>query len=232
MKTKENEAYVVNQPTHAILSIIFIGSDLYPLSKNIHDNLYNLSQISDLFFVFHKSGMSGINPDKFCNLYSACGWTYSSSSLVDTFLFVGQYDMNIFKNHSGYLVFNTIQSIPAISEEDKTKIQGINSSGTVDPILEMTRLTSDELYRIYSTPSDISSWITRPVNRNDRKYSIWSSPSRIIFFRPSLFSKFFTTTKEYNDSFSWDDIRYYIASAIKMLGLTNINSEILTVDFK
>ena len=229
---KENGMFVVNQPTHAIMSIVFIGTSEYPLTESIHDDLYELSTFSDIVFIFYKDGAKGINKDRFCNLYSGSAWVEESKSIVKSLLFVGEYDKNIFQNHTGYLIFNDIRSIPHISDKNKEKILSIVSSGTNDPILSLTRLSAEELCAIYSEPSDISSWITRPINKSDKKYTIWKSTSDIIFLRPALVSEFNTLSPEYKDSFSWDDIRYFIASAIKRLGKDNIDSNIFSVNFK
>lgn len=231
IEKEESGMFVVNQPDHAIMSIVFVGANEYPLSETIHDNLYELSKLSDIVFIFHKDGAKGINKDRFCNLYSGCAWTEASKSIVKSLLFVGEYDRNIFQNHVGYLIFSDIRTIPHISEENKKKVLSIVSSSVSDPILSLDRLTAEELCAIYSEPSDISSWIARPINKNDKKYTIWKSSSDIIFLRPGTVSEFSTLSTEYKDSFSWDDIRYFIASAVKRLGKENIGPDIFSVNF-
>lgn len=224
MKKETNEVYIVNQPKKSILSIIFVGKNEYPFSESIHNRLYDLSEISDLFFIFHNGGNHGINEDKFCNLYSGCGWTISSSCLPETFLKIGKYSINIFKSHTGFLILNSVYNVPNIKDIENN-ILSINSGGLVEPIFKERRLTSDEFYKIYNNPGDIGSILSR-TSKLDKKYSIWTSDSDIIFLRPDTFNRLETLGSEYFESFSWTDIRYFIASGIKRLMIGNTNCDI------
>ncbi len=227
MKKERNEVFVINQPQKALMSIVLIGKNEYPLSEKIHNRLYELSCISDLFFIFHDEGNRGINEDKFCNLYSACGWMIVNDSLPDTFIRAGKYGNEIFKKAAGYLVVSDVYSLPDIATDT---IQKINSSGLLQPIFKERRLGTDEFYQIYNSPADIVSKLTRPTDGLDKKYSIWTSDSDIIFLRPDTFVKFETLPAEYIRSFSWSDIRYFIASAVKKLLIGNTNSDISDLD--
>jgi hypothetical protein len=227
MKKERNEVYVVNQPQKALMSIVLIGKNEYPLSERIHNRLYELSCISDLFFIFHGEGNRGINEDKFCNLYSACGWMISRDSLPETFIRAGKYGNEIFKTPAGYLVVPDVYDLPDIAADI---IQKINASGLVQPIFKERRLGTDEFYQIYNSPADIVSKLTRPTDGLDKKYSIWTSESNTIFLRPDTFGKFETLPAEYIKSFSWSDIRYFIASAVKKLLIGNTNSNVEDLD--
>ena len=227
MKKERNEVYVINQPQKALMSIVLIGKNEYPLTDRIHDRLYELSCISDLFFIFHGEGNRGINEDKFCNLYSGCGWMIAGDSLPGSFIRAGKYGNEIFKTPAGYLVVSDVYALPEIETEN---IQKINGSGLLLPIFKERRLGTDEFYQIYNSPADIVSKLSRPIDKLDKKYSIWTSESDIIFFRPDLFEKFETLPAEYTRSFSWSDIRYFIASAVKKLLIGNTNSNIDDLD--
>lgn len=227
MKKERNEVYVVNQPQKALMSIVLIGKNEYPLPEKIHSRLYELSCISDLFFVFHGEGNRGINEDKFCNLYSGCGWMIAGDSLAETFIRAGKYGNEIFKTPAGYLVIPDIYDLPEVATDN---IQKINASGLVQPIFKERRLGTDEFYQIYNSPADIVSKLTRPTDKMDKKYSIWTSESSTIYLRPDTFEKFETLPAEYVRSFSWPDIRYFVASAVKKLLIGNTNSNIEDLD--
>ena len=224
MKKEINEVYIVNQPKKSILSIVFIGKNEYPLPKDIHDRLYDLSGVSDLFFIFHNGGNRGINEDKFCNLYSGCGWIIAGDVLPQTFLKVGEYSSNIFKCHTGFLVISSIYDIPGIKEIEE-RIVSINSGGLVEPIFKERRLGSDEMYKIYNSPTDIGSFLNKTPG-NDKKYSSWTSESSIIFLRPDILEKLKTLGEDYNKTFTWTDIRYFIASGVKRLMIGNTSCDI------
>lgn len=224
MKKAKNEVYIVNQPRKSIMSVVFIEKNEYPLPEKIHDRLYSLSELSDLFFVFHGEGNKGINEDKFCNLYSACGWIISGGNLPETFLKVGSYSNNIFKTHTGFLVFYSVFDIPDIDGISEN-ITSVNSGGLVQPIFKERRLGTDEIYKIYNSPADIGSLLNK-TDGLDKKYSIWTSDSNLIFLRPDMFNKLETLGEDYIKSFSWSDIRYFIASGTKRLLIGNTNANL------
>ena len=225
MKRNTNEVFVVNQPSHSILSIVFVNNSKYPLSEESHNRLYELSKFSDLFFVF-KSWSKEINLDKFSNLYSGCAWIVADGSLVETFLKVGLYSTSIFKCHTGTLVFPDINDLVEITEKESGRIQAVNMSSMSDPILKLSRLTAAELFDIYKTPKTLLG-----KDSNSGKYTIWKNESKIVFFRPSLFNKFSDTlSDEYIRSFSWSDIGYFIASGIRRLGLETTEADITNLE--
>ena len=49
--------------------------------------------------------------------------------------------------------------------------------------------------------------------------------SNVAFFRPSLFEKLDSLEDEYVDSFTWDHIRYFLASACEYLGIKRIDHD-------
>ena len=151
----------------------------------------------------------------------------AGDSLAESFIRVGKYGNEIFKAAAGYLVISDVYNLPNIPIEN---IQKINASGLLQPIFKERRLGTDEFYQIYNSPADIVSKLTRPTDGLDKKYSIWTSDSDIIFLRPDIFGKFETLPAEYIRSFSWSDIRYFIASAVKKLLIGNTNSDISDLD--
>lgn len=234
MKKIVNEVFVVNQPRKSIMSIVFVGKPSYPVPEEIHDKLYTIAQETDLFFIFHNSSESGINPDKFCNLYSGCGWMISGGTLSQTFLKSMEYSSEIFKCHSAFLVFNDLLELPNPAQTIE-KAMTMNLEGIESAVFVPRRLKSEEMFKIYSKPEPKkleSVFGATTEDGLDKKYSIWTSESKALLIKRKMLDSFKGLGDEYINSFSWDDIRYFIASATKRALIGIIESEIETIDIK
>ena len=236
MKNNINEIYVVNQPRKPLLSVVFVSKPEYPLPQDIHDELYLLSEETDIIFVFHSDAVKGINPDKFCNLYSGCGWILADS-IVDSFIKTIEYSENIFKSHGGVLIYNDVYKISKTNEITR-KSNELLRGGISSPVFVPRRLSSEEIYDIYKI-TDSGTAVSRMLGSigkkeedvNDRKYSIWTSNSDAIYMKLDVASKILCTAKEdYTKTFTWEDIRYFIASTVQRARVNVINSEVDDLD--
>lgn len=234
MKINLDEVYVVDtfaadNTKKSLMSLIIVGQGEFPLSQEIHDRIYQLSKVSDLFFIFTETPK--IDPDKFCSLYSGSAWIISSGNLVKTYLKAMSYTYEILSNgnYRGTLTAYDIRELPEINEEKLLRIVG---SALVQPILKMERLGPDEMYDIYSLPEKTVLFEKRGI-KGDKKYSSWKGTSKLIFFRPGVVSNgllSFESKEGYIETFTWKDIRYFLASSIMYLGVGHTDSEVLDVE--
>lgn len=151
MRINKGEVYIVNQPKHTLLSVIVVNSYIYDV---IHDNLYNLSKVSDIIFLFsdfYNEDQKRINKEKFTSLYQACGFIDCPGSDVDTYLFkIFSYSKEIFNKHIGYLITETsLLSGMELDDEFNNKLLEINGSSIIKPIFKIRRATNSELKEIY-----------------------------------------------------------------------------------
>lgn len=235
MKVNLDEVYVVDTFTvdntkKSLISLIIVGQGEYPLSQEIHDRIYQLSKVSDLFFIFTETPK--IDPDKFCSLYSGSAWIISSGNLVKTYLKAMSYTYEILSsgNYRGTLTAYDIRELPEIDGEKLLRIVG---SALVQPILKMERLGPDEMYNIYSLPDKTSLFERNSSVKGDKKYSSWKGTSKLIFFRPGVVPSgllSFESKEGYVETFTWKDIRYFLASSIMYLGVGHTDSEVLDVE--
>lgn len=221
-KINLDEVYVLNSPKKAIMSFVVVNNK-FPLSEPEHDRLYKLSCISDIFFIFING--CNINPEKFSSLYSGCCYIMSSENLTRSLLRAEEYSYEIFNtdgfSHVGYII-TTVDLLPEINGE---KIVSITSGITTSPIYKSRRLKSEEMYEIYSKKPGF-------LQREDydRMYTIWTSESNMIFLRERHLRLMVGLSNKYIDSFSWNDPRYFTASSLKYLGISNIEEDILNLD--
>lgn len=222
-----DEVYVVNQPKHSLISVVLVDRLNYPVRDITHNRLFKLSEISDLFIVFKDA--RGIDPDKFAKLYTACAWIVKDvvKTEVETFLKALEYSMVIFDSHAGYLTFE-LDCLPDMSN---MKLEEIVASGINWPIFEAKRLSANEMHDIYEVEED-RSLFQKLFNTDDgrREYTTWKMTSYVAFFRPWLIPRFMDLSEDYIRSFTWGDIKYFMASACEYLGVNRIDSDIYDLD--
>ena len=260
-KIKKGELYVINQPKHLLLSIVLMDCENYPLRKEIHDNLCKLSEISDIIFIFSDKYFdnSEIHKDKLTSLYQGCAFIDSLDNLPRTIFKALLYDKEIFSKHIGVTI-SRCQDLFSIKEDKLfNNIIKVNQSRISKPIFNIYRLSSDEIYKFYSTKEDIvtkysrfnNSELLRKVfilssicdiegnNEVDCRYCTWGSKSRVLYFRNITINLFLghLLSKEdefhsYIDTFTDKDIRYLFAGLVKKFGIEclNYNIEDLEID--
>lgn len=233
-KIKVNEVYVVNQPKHAIMTFAFIDPKK-DLMEGCHELLLKLSENTDIMFIF--KSVDGINPDAFAKVYGACAWIISDKILAKTYIKAISYAIIIFKDLVGFLTLDNCSGFNNYGDKayfDMTLLKEIAASALSYPIFEATHLNSSEMYEIYKTGGNGSNkkFPNFPWSREEkrREYTTWKMTSRTAFFRPSLFEKLSTLSEDYIESFTWDNIKYFLASACEYLGVKRINHEIFELN--
>lgn len=227
-RIKTDEVYVVNQPKHAIISIIFIENPIANLDELYHNQIFKLAENTDVIFIF--KSIKGVNPDIFAKLYGACSWIISADSLVRTYLKTIRYSVVIFKNLVGILTFDLKWGLP--NNLDITTISAVAGSNIAWPIFPAAHLSSKEMKEIYTIEDEPQ---LRLLFRKEKKarrneYSTWKLTSNTVFFRPRLLERFETLSNEYIESFGWDDIGYFIASACEYLGIKRLDFNMFNVN--
>lgn len=230
-KIKTNEVYVINQPKHSIMTFIFIDPKL-ELMETCHSLILKLAENSDIMFIF--KSIRGIDPDAFSKVYGACSWIVSDKIVAKTFVKAFAYSIAVFKDFVGFLTFDnySTNSIKyCMSDSDIERLVQVAGSGITRPIFSASHLNVEEMYDIYRTdniPEPILPWKKRPDVR--REYTTWKMTSESAFFRPSLFEKLNTLSEDYIDSFTWESIRYFIASACEYLGIKRLNYSVFDLN--
>lgn len=245
----KDEIFVVNQPKHTSLSVIVFdtGKTEFPLPTKIHENLYTLSEQTDLFFIF-KGDLSGINLDKFSSLYEATGWILSGKSVSTSLFKVFEYSKEIFESYVSYTVWNSfsLADIKGNMKDLTGKIIKATMSDLKWPIFKYTRLTPKELFDIYKNEeleneegvkNFLLSWYNKfwqDINKERRhgdqgnRYTTYKSESALMFFKTQtvnrLISDIWENNKEWVETFIWDDPRYLLTCSCKKLGI-NIQNE-------
>ena len=222
-KIKTDSVFVVEQPKRSGTALIFVDNE-GPLSPGEHDRLFKLSEVANLFFVFGKV-VGKMNPDKFTKIYGGSAWIISGGNLPRTYLMAGEYAATIFKSVG--ILFVNLREIPEINTTKLTEI-----FGSVNwPIYTARRLGPDEMYKIYAPDIKKSGFLGTEEDQR-KEYSTWTSESPIIYVRPNLITQLKELPEDYIDSFTWDDIRYFLASGIQYLEADHIDSEIMDLDIK
>lgn len=223
-KETKDKFYVLQKPTHQILSIVFVGGT-FPLTPEIHDGLENLKEISDIIFVFDEKTYKTtkfIRKEKFATLYGSKLWVDSGnflSGLIGAF----EYEAEVFKSHSSIVVMNLWDI-----DIDKTraeKIQSICFSQISQPVLKITRPGPEEFFDIYKkSPISLDDIFGVKSCQSNNKYCSYSSTSPLAILRPNTAGLIVSSTKSdemsgYLESFKLPDFRYFLASVIKYTGI-------------
>lgn len=241
-KINKDAVYVLKQPTHAIASIVVVEGDKLPLTEQVHENLDKLNELSDIIFVFSDRLKHDIDMRKFSMLYRACAFTCGSGKIVgDPLVNVISYTQEVF---SGKYCTYLITSIDRLDREiSLNNVVEFSLAGVNRPILEIDRLTAEELSEIYMFPEDspASAAGSLPFQRlmsvvfsqglnEDRSNSTHKSKTPIIFISGTTMKNLIDNTpRDYLKTFVEEDYSFFIASLIRKLGIKEISSDILTM---
>lgn len=240
----KDAVYVRQQPVHSVVSIIVVNSNILPISVLAHDNIDKLREISDLFFVFSdKFDNSRLDINKFTNLYDSCAFIHGSSNNIGKTLFDAIcYCSEVFRKHTSYIITDTekLGKISGNIKDDLDKILKITISDIVKPILNIRRLSTEELGEIYILPEKPEvkksiPWFIKRKNKEsvniDRMNSTHKSESKLILFKSGTIKNLLNSYgseefRTYVNTFTEEDISYLLASYIKKLGIENINTDL------
>lgn len=260
-RINKNEIYVTKRPIKSIMSVIIMDTK-FPISSNSHEYIEALQKISDTCYLFSDKfyESKGINKRKFTTLYEGNLFIdCTGDSIIPLINKTFDYSIEIFNRHASFLVFN-LSDLETFQEEDFKKllsnIQKVNVSNIKWPILNIKRLSSEEMYEYYkefptidegsylNTDSCFSltgiisklnleyfNYLILKENSNNTKntYASWKTTSRIQFFKRiviSEFLKFLEENPNFIETFSGDRIDQVYASIIKRLNLKNQNINI------
>lgn len=250
---KKEVVYVINQPNHSLLSIVVVDDKTdFPLSENIHNNIEKLREISDIIFLFSNNSKN-INRKKFTSLYRACGYIESDRNINETLLKLLYYSLEIFGSKIVGNIIVNISDLEEFSDKLRDNIIKINMSPVMKPIFKIRRLSSKEYYDIYKIKTDnISNGMTLTsyfleyttginiINQfksnkidNIGMYSSFTSDSKILYFKTPVIKLIISFWKgeensreNYTKSFKNNDVRYFLSSVVKYLGIEVMDLEI------
>ena len=213
-KIKKDEMYVVNQPKHLLLSVVLMDYEKYPLPDDIHNGLCELSEISDMIFIFSDNHFdnSGIHKSKITSLYQGCAFIDSSGKLPRTFFKALLYDKEIFSKHLGTSIIRCQDLSNCLDIKNKLfeNLIKVNQSKVNKPIFNIYRLSSNDIYNFYKDENDTKETHTYHSTLNmfensllyllslkdydkfevDCRYCTWGSKSRVIYFRNTTINLF------------------------------------------
>ena len=258
MFKEKDEIFILNQPKRLMFSVIVVDLPLTkPLDDKVHDNLGWLTSYSDIFFIFpesHFPEQSKIDKRKFTSLYNGCGYTECSSKLIGrNIIKTLLYDVEILcntKNHLGTTI-SRLSDLSIVSEKQFENLLNIISSGISRPIYTERRLSSSELFDIYSledikSDPSVQNLSGRSIFRTIIKalhlkrdsidslgmYSTWHSNSPYLFFPKSSINSILRYRdldkpgfNKWVDTFINSDPRYLLASLVNTCGLEILNME-------
>ena len=218
-----NEVFVLRQPKSAVLAVIMINPESYPLLEDYHKELLRLGESGiDTMFLFSAATPKKISMKRFSSLYRAGSWiSGKGSSLQRTLLGALEYEKHIFQEHSGIAVCRLSDiSESGLPDMECLKVSGLAVRG---PVMKRSALSSLELYGIYSNPEPSGRSLFKkrqdPSEVCTNMYCTHTSTSPCIFFRPSLVDKILALGDEFIDSFNLEsDPRPFLASAITYSG--------------
>lgn len=243
---------IINQPKHLVASVVLVDIQKFPLSKELHDNLCSLSDISDIIFMFLGDQNYGIHIHKFSSLYQSCGWTVTGSSLGHSLIKTLKYIKSVFEKH---IIFNILN----LSDLEGDSISNIifkiispNIGIIKKPVFSISRLSSDEMFQYYKegcgggeltlkAPKGFfeNLFLGAELVNNDSeigcRYMTWTTTSRIIIVpRISLNTILpdleHTWVDEFLSSFTEPDIKVIIVNLVKRLGLSFLDKDITNLD--
>lgn len=233
--TEKEQVYVINQPKHITSSVIVVG-DIFPLPENIHNGIEQLCEVSDVLLVFaptHFAHQKTINFDRFASLYRSCAWIESGAFLGSTIIKLLKYDKEIFDCHRN-TIFYDFQKIGDINTD---RIMSIVASSLSKPILEISRLGTEEFYDIYRNNEEdkiILPWIPKAKNMI-KAFCSYKATSDIVFLRENTVNTILNFcegtgfSKTYVESFTDSDIMYFLGSIIRYLGIDYLDRDYKTI---
>ncbi len=220
--------------------------------------LTDFSDVFFIFNESHWSNQVFVGKEKFTSLYQGCGFiSGDSKNLGKSLMRVFEYDKEILseeKAHLGYTIINLSDLVELGTAHLKhltTSLPYISR-----PIYKERRLTSSEFFNIYQECDSsiekplinqsgrksiwrvmMEAWWKRRGNEKDRTgmYSTWHSNSPLIYLPKGIVGLILDKTSQdsffnaWTETFVTGDVRFFIASLIKHLGIEILNMEVLEV---
>ena len=233
MKIINDQIYIIEQPSHSILSIMVLEEEKvkFPISQKIHNDLPKLEECSDVFFIF-LGDFNMIDMEKFTSLYGGIGYLKSKDPTLALFETL-QYGKEIFETHITYAIWKFEEIETKIKDMKKvgSNFQRVTMSDLNWPIFEIRRLGPQELCDIYMKGEDnkkmnkfLELWYKYywKDDRKENKYSTYTSDTTCQVFKRSIVEKLLEAWKnerEWIDTFTWADYRYLLASLTKHLNI-------------
>lgn len=244
-KKKSGGMYVLDDvgQKHRHISIVLV-SNILPLEEIHHTFLDKLAEWSDIIYIFPEvdySGYASLSRKKFTSLYNGMAWTEENSrksNIVECLIFSLSYILNVFSSYSGVSLIN----LNGVNEENKEKLlenlPKIYGSEIVQPVLNIQRVDPVSLFYLYMDAVDqkLGKGLFGDDYNNFGMYTRFFTSDPVIFLRMSTISEILKYTEskpDYTKSFSYLDTSEaftFLASVIRELGLTNLNSSIEILD--
>ena len=226
LKINKDEVYVINQPKHIATYILVVGNE-FPLLDSVHEKLGELNGVYDLLLVFspdHFPAQKEIDYDKFASLYESCAWIVSGGDLGATIFKLLKYSREIF-HHRTFLISNTSE----VGNIEPDKLWKLVMSPIIKPVMEIGRLSTDELYDIYSKKELSWNLFSRTEDSRVNRYCSYRVESDVMFFRDTtidvILDFFENIDPEFVRTFSSEDVRYMFGSMVKRLGLDYLDMD-------
>lgn len=245
MEEFKDRMYVVEQPKHTIVSLVYAKELIdKPLTKEEFNFFTKLADKTDVIYIFPQSPLSKIDCRKFTSLYCGCGYAIINENLLTTFMFVLQYVNRVFEKHMTYLYLRNPHNVPPNPDKFFSNLEQVNMSSIASIICEIVRLGPDELYQLYvRRPEEITRikigkfWNKEDVTLySSSKYNIYTRYSVLgdnIVFRAGHINvlinnylndpDFLDYFKTFTDS---ETVKFFIGSYIKASGTSHLNKSI------
>lgn len=235
----KNSMYVVKQPGHTILTVVVV--DQVPLSEEAHKAISLIGEQSDIVFLFREGEHEKTFLNKFAVLYDSVGYYQvgEGKNIGEAVLDILAYGYTIFKKHLSYLVIQSEDLSRVTTQKGLKNIETVNASVIKNPILEATRLGTEEFLHIYRKEEveDKYPWWKfwmKPlegVESTDKMWGRWKSHGSSVWLRSEtvgLLCKEYEDPEfyQYSKTFTFDTPDYLLTSLLKKLGIEIINSSI------
>ncbi len=224
--------YVVNQPKKSILSVIIIDRESLdkPLEKEIHSGIDEVSEMSDVVFIFPSGSETKVDCEKFTNLYSGCAWIVGDWE--DALLEVLEYSYEIFSKHVGYILLD-LSSVP---EYPIDTVINITLSDSRSVIFKIERKTPEQLFDYYKVIREIPEKKLWEIWKQPKKntttnnfYTLWGTDSKFIYLRPQHITQYLEKRKLVD---TFDSYRDFFASITKNLEIQHLDRNIEEVVYE
>lgn len=216
-KIKTNEFYVINQPKYSSICIVDGGVNFRsPLSALHHEALDKLYGGHDIVFIFPKSSLKYINPEKFSTLYQACMYVIAEDNMSYTFIRTLNYIREVFTGHTQFLYLDlaTFDDLDTIDTFRDIKMMSLNSC-----VLRIERCDSEEFYSVYSKRN----WWEKDDMQGIHK--IYYTPDPLVRLSFNGVNVLRKIEENYYKTFK-NNIQEFIPCAIKYYGIEYIDKEL------
>ncbi len=209
----QNEIYLIEQPKKTIITLLFFDEKSYDIGKEVHDNIFRLTEQSDTIIIFpQKSTIYDL--DKIASLYGAIGWIIGEST-TETLMKCLKYDGLIFKIHTT-AVITTLSKLKNQEITTLTPYQG----EVQWPVLNIKRMDYYELKEIYTLPKRKWWQIKKQEEKGNNKFAAYKCTSNIVILKTSIILQLYEDyteekLKNWMNTFTFNDPTYLISAWIK-----------------